>query len=401
MNKKMFLLLGLLIISLLLYGNSAFSFDGLPNAHFGNDSYGLGMGSTGFGDLFRIGTNYQNPAMLANANKTIFSTAVRMGYLWYLDEAGAGYRDEEIHFPYFTFSFPAYKHRFGIVYQPYLSGLLRNEKMRDDEYSYKEINRISEIVNKISLAYAYRFDYINIGMSIHYFLGHQIRYWELDFTDSSFQDAKYEKEKSFQNAGFSFGLSQKKETFSWSLAFQSGSLLDGDSIYRFNFTPGADTLQTEEKLFEVPGILSFGYTQRLPKQLKISTEFHYELWKRTDFYEKNSYKIGFGTSYDPISGYGKWYERIPLRIGAYYRLLPFTKNNTKIAEKAITWGFTIPFVATEKQLDFACEYILRGDENTHGVRDKILYFSIGINGFDIFTRRPKKTAPREIPEAEF
>lgn len=400
-NKKVLIMLLSLLVFQVILGNSIFSFEGMPSAHFGNDTYGLGMGSTGFGDLFRIGTNYQNPAMLATANKVIFSTAVRMGYLWYLENEGAGYRDEELHFPYFTFAFPVYKHRFGILYQPYLSGLLRNEKMREGEYSYKEVNRISETVNKISLSYAYRFEAINIGFAMNYFLGHQIRYWEMDFSDSAINNAKYEKENSFKNIGFSAGISKKKETFSWSIAVQSGSILKGNSIYRFNFTPGADTLQTNKKLFEVPEILSFGYTQRLPKHFKLSAEMHYEFWKRTDFYEKNSYKIGLGTSYDPVSGYGKWYERIPLRIGGYYRLLPFTKNNSKIEEKAFTWGFSIPFVAPEKQLDFACEYILRGDADIHGVRDKILYFSIGINGFDIFSRRPKKTAPREIPEAEY
>jgi hypothetical protein len=389
------------------WGNSIFSFQGMPLAQYGNDTYGLGIGNTGLGDLFRIGTNYHNPAMLVSANKVFFSTSVRFGYLWYLEKDGKGFRDNELHFPNFTIAVPVFKHRFGLMYSPYLNGNIKNEKesiftdSEDNSYVYHEIHRLSNTVNKISVLYAYRHDFINFGLSFNYFLGHQIHFWEMNFDNTSLSSAKYEKENTFKNAGFTIGLAKKFETFSFGLSYQSSSLLKGNSIWRYNFTPGTDTLLVNETLFKTPELISFGYAQKLPKNFKFNSEFHYEFWQKSDFYERDSYKVGFGLSYDPISGYGKWTERIPLRIGGYYRVLPFEKENHLIEEKAITWGFTIPFVSPEKQVDFACEYILRGNADTHGVRDKILYFSIGINGFDIFSKQPKKTAPREIPRADF
>jgi hypothetical protein len=405
--KKLGLVLFLMMFFKFGMGNSIFSFEGMPNVHYGNDVYGLGMGNSGFGDLFRIGTNYQNPAMLSTANKVIFSTAVRFGYNWYLEKEGAGFRDNELHFPYFTFAFPSGKHRFGLQYQPYMNAKLKNEQEKmftdsgDATYSYNEINRISKAVNKISVIYAYRHAFATLGFSANYFLGHQITYWEMDIENSLYSDAKYETEDSFKNLGFTVGLSKKFETFSLGFSYQSASQLNGDRIKRYNFAPGTDTIIEDDKLFETPPMFSFGYTQKFLRHFKFSSELHYEMWENTDFYEQNSYKIGSGISYDPIRGYGKWYESVPVRLGAFYRLLPFEKENESITETGLTFGFSIPFVAPEKQLDFGCEYILRGDVDAHGVREKILYFSIGINGFDIFSKQPKKTAPRDIPKADF
>jgi len=69
-----------------LAANSIFSFDGLPVQYYGNDVYGLGMGESGTGDLFRINTDYLNPSVASTSNQVTFSTAVSLGYIRYKDK---------------------------------------------------------------------------------------------------------------------------------------------------------------------------------------------------------------------------------------------------------------------------------------------------------------------------
>ena len=127
----------------------------------------------------------------------------------------------------------------------------------------------------------------------------------------------------------------------------------------------------------------------------------YELWKNTESYDENTYRLALGLAYDPLSGYGQWYERIPLRCGGNYRVLPFEKNDNKIYEKSISFGGSIPLKSSGKKIDIGIKYLLRGDKNKHGVREKTVMFYFGITGFDIFSKRAKRTGPREIPQVDY
>ena len=122
--------------------------------------------------------------------------------------------------------------------------------------------------------------------------------------------------------------------------------------------------------------------------------------KETSTSDFNTYKAGFGLAYEPQSGYGKWYERIPLRLGGYYRELPFKKNNKKITEIAGTGGFSIPLKSYGKKLDIAVKILQRGDNSIHSVEDRSVMFTVGITGFDFFSKRKKKIEHRDIPKAD-
>ena len=111
-------------------------------------------------------------------------------------------------------------------------------------------------------------------------------------------------------------------------------------------------------------------------------------------------KFGFGIGYDPLSGYGNWYNQIPLRFGGYMRELPFEKNDKKIVEKAFTCGVSIPLKSPDKKIEIAAKYLTRGNVDEHSLADRSIMFTFGVSGFDIFKKRPKKIAPRDIPKAD-
>jgi len=389
----------MVLISTAIFGNSIFSFEGMPIQSYGCDVYSVGMGGTGSGDLFRVNTNYFNPANVITANKVILSTAVSMGYQWYSDNIGNSYRDNGLFFPYFNFAVPISNHKFAFNFNSFSSGNIENEKPGVWEgYEYIEINRINSSIFKAELIYAYKNPFVNAGLSLDYYLGHRVRYWEQDFDD--IYSPKYEVEKRFRNAGFSFGINKKIGNLSFGTFYSSAADLEGETIYK---SPDiADTLDLEDKtIYEIPQKISTGITWKFMEKFKVSFDANYELWKNTEIYDENTYRLALGLAYDPLSGYGQWYERIPLRCGGHYRVLPFEKNNNKIDEKSFSFGGSIPLKSSGKKIDIGINYLLRGDKNKHGVREKTVMFYFGITGFDIFSKRAKRTGHREIPKVDY
>ena len=401
------LLIALMLMFSQLMGNSIFSFEGMPQEYNGNDVYGLGMGETGSGDLFRINPNFTNPSVATTTDKVLFSTGVSLGWMWYKDTDDNKYRDDGIYFPYFSIAVPLKNHRIGFNFNSMYSGNLENEKETiwtsdfGDTLNYSETNKLSSNVYRADAIYAYKNPYVNWGIAVNYYIGHRIRYWKLDFDEYTMAETKYEIEKTFKNPGVTVGLSKKLNNFSLGATYSSYAKLEGDVIYKYGHTPYADTLSlADDFLFEIPARISGGLTWKFIDKYKASFDAYYAMWEDTESYDKNSIKIGFGLAYDPLSGYGGWLERIPVRIGGYYRELPFEKKQEKITEQALTFGLSIPLKSPNKKIDLAVKYMTRGDIDKHGFSDESLMFSFGITGFDIFRKRPKKIEHRDIPEED-
>lgn len=397
------IILMLLLIASLLIGNSIFSFDGMPLEYYGNDVYGLGMGETGSADLFRINPNFHNPSLAATTNNVLFSTAASLGYMWYKDSDNNEFRDDGIYMPYFTMAIPIKNHRFAFSFNSIASGNIENaiETTFNDTLQYSEINRLSTSLYKAEMLYAYKSSIVNVGVAMNYYLGHRIRYWKIDFEDNDYADAKYEIEKIYKNPGFTVGLSKKIGKISLGVAYSSRVKLEGSETYKYAHIPYADTLDLEDDfLFEVPAQVSGGITWKFLEKYKASFDGYYQMWQDTEDYKKNTLKLGLGFAYDPLSGYGSWFEKIPLRIGGYYRELPFEVNDEKILEKALTFGSSIPLKSHNKKIEFAVTYTTRGDVDNHGLSDESLMFSFGITGFDIFKKRHKRIEHRDIPKED-
>lgn len=402
MKYKFLIIVILISITISLNGNSIFSFEGMPNQYYGNDVYGLGMGETGVADLFRVNTNYSNPSLTVTANKVIFSTAFTLGNIWYMDSEDNGFKDDGAYFPFFVLAVPISNHKFAFSFNSQLSGNIENEQSNSWEgFSYDEINKISATILKADIIYALKNDYVNFGLSLNYYIGHRTRYWKLDFEDIEMIDTKYEIEKSFGNPGFSVGFSKKIENISMGITYSSYAELEGDVIYKYGHSPYVDTLDlVDNGLFEIPKKIFGGITWKFLEKYKTSVDLHYEMWEETKIYDKNTLKAAIGFAYDPLSGYGNWWERIPFRFGCYYRELPFEKSNNKIIEKGVSFGSSIPLKTPNKKIDFAVKYLIRGNLGDHGVRDKSVMFHIGITGFDIFTKKYKRTEERDIPKPD-
>ncbi len=404
MNKKIFLITLMLITVNIIFANSIFSFYGMPTQTYGVDTYALGMGETGFSDLFRINSSYSNPSIMVTSSKITIATSSTFGFIWYKDSYGS-YRDDTQYFPYFNIAVPLKNHKLGFSFNSVLSGNFDTEQSSvysedGTDFEYTEIHRIDANVFKTSLLYAFKNKYVNFGISGDIYLGHRIKYWKVDFVDDYFNDATYEHEEDLKNLGYSIGLSKKISDFSIGGYYKSSSRLYGEVVNRYNFSPGTDTLyQKKDDLFLIPQTYGAGITFK-KDIFKISLETVYENYKSDDQNSENSIKYSFGIAYDPILGYGSWINNIPLRFGLSYKTMPFKVNNSLVREKKVTFGGSIPLHYAEK-IDIAIAIFKRGDTTTNGVQDTGISLNIGINAFDIFSKRHRRIKPREIPKKEF
>lgn len=396
-----------LLLTAILSANSIFSFYGMANQYYGNDAYSNSLGDAAINDLFRINTSYANPSVLASSNKVIFSTAGTFGYQNYKDAQENSFRDDGFYLPYFTAAFPILNHRFGLKFSLLNSGNLKTYNPGSfisedgEEFIYEEKNSIIANIYELDLAYALKTRFVNFGISGNYYIGHKIKYWEFDFDNSTVIDTEYERRDLFKDPGFTMGLSSRWKKLSVGATYSSAVKLDGSSKFIYAHEPFEEDLNSDDYIMEIPAKISAGLSLKFAETFKIHTAAYYQLWADTDSYDTNTTKFSAGISYDPLSGYGKWYESVPLRVGFSTRQLPFEVNNSKINEMTGTFGFSVPLSSPNKRIDFSVEYLKRGDTDDNGLSEDSLMFTIGVTGFDIFSKKPRKIGHRDIPEAEF
>ncbi|MCF7920361.1 MAG: hypothetical protein K9N06_10670 [Candidatus Cloacimonetes bacterium] len=410
---KRSLLLILLTGILHLLGNSIFAPLGYPLSTSGNDIYGDGMGGTGIADLYRINSNSDNPSLMVTANNVTLSTAVNMGYFWYID-ANNKFRDDGLSLPYFNIAIPLKNHRLGITLRSLFSGNLDtggNHVSETDSLIYAESERKTGNIYRMGMEYAFKNDYVNVGLSAQYYLGNSIHYRSQEFEDNDFKDNKYELEKRFSGLNWSLGLSRRFGSLALGFSYEPSVKLDGSSYYKYPFEPEIDTLSTDVDLFEIPATINGGFTFLAKSSLKLSCDFRYRFWEATaNKYENNlngveesyndSWRLAGGISYDPLIGYGRWYESIPLRAGACYTKLPFQSYEHDVTELSFTFGSSLQLNSPGRKLDFAWRYTLRNNGVADDKRDESFEFSVGITGIDIFKKSPKRIEEREIPQVD-
>jgi len=389
-----------------LTANSVFSFYGIPNQENNTDIYGTGMGETGLGDVYRKNTGYKNPSLATTLNQVYFATGILYGYYYYYDDQDNEFRKDGLHFPYFNMTVPLKRHRFGFDFAPILSGNAdvysydQNWAEDDFSYNYTEINKVRSYMYKGSFFYAYTDRIVNVGFSLDYYLGHRFRAWTQEFSGASgFINPRYEYNETFRNPGITIGLNKNFGSLSIGGMYRHAVAMKGTT----ELVSVHSVFDLGDSNFELPHKIGVGSAYRISDNYRVTADIEYELWSENEYYKNSSdtYKLGVGFAYEPYWGYKKWYQKIPLRTGGFYRTLPFDVNGNELSEMALTFGFTIPLQSPNSQIDFAVKYMVRGDQKDNLYQDRQLLFGIGLSGFDFFRSRPRRTEPREIPEAEF
>lgn len=389
-----------------LSANSIFSFQGFPNHESNADIYGSGMGETGIGDVYRINTGYLNPSLSTTLNQVYFSTGIKYGFFYYYDDRDNDFRTDGLHFPYFNATIPLSRHRVGFDFAPLLSGNVdqnspdRTVVINGEEFHFSESQKVRSYLYKGSLFYAYNHRIVNIGFSLDYYLGHRFKALSQNYTGvTGFINPRYEFNQTFRSPGFTAGMNKRFGNFAFGAMYRSAAIMEGEE----ELVAVHSVFDIGDSSFELPHRLGLGTAYRLNNNYRLTVDFEYELWNGTDSYTypSDTYRAGLGIAYEPHWGNDRWYQRIPLRAGGYYRTLPFLANGNDLSEFAATFGFTIPLQSPNNRIDFSLKYLVRGDTGENTYQDRSLLFGIGLSGFDFFRSRPRRIADREIPQAEF
>jgi hypothetical protein len=398
--KRTYLLLAVLLFTAAVSANSIYSYLGMPEEFEGVDTYGVGMGNTGYSDLFRQNASYGNPSVAATTNTVLFTSTFSTGYYKYESESGLNYRDDGAFFPGFSVMVPIKEHRFGFYGRLATGGNLENQLSRtftvdSDPETVTEIHRLQANIFEGDFFYAWANPLMNVGIAVNYYVGNRSRYIEQDYESSSYLDTKYETDHYYQNPGFTLGVSRKFDRWSLGATYASKVKLIGKTNYVTIFS--SNVLDDGE--FTLPHRFDFGATYKLSEPFKCSLEGGYDLWADTPSYtdSRNTARAAFGLSYDPTETVIHWYEKVPVRAGLQYRQLPFESNGSAIDELTCSAGFSLPLKSTQRQVSIALQYIARGTTSSNEVDDRTFLVSISAVGFDVFAKRKKMIEHRDIP----
>lgn len=406
--KLHYLLIFLMIIlsTGLSAGNSIFSADGMACKNYGNDIYGMSMGDTGISDIFRRNFGYGNPAILGSITATQFSTGILCGWTNYKskDEEEKSYRDNSLDFPYFSVAVPLKNHHFGFQFNSYSSGSVQSKKRftayteTGDTLSALELQSIDGYIYRADLIYAIHYQHMNWGAALNYYFGHDIRRVAQDIDFEPF-NAVYKDAYTFKNPSATFGFTGDWNNIALGLYYSLGRTLEGSRTLSSIF----ETENAGDAKFDVPDELGTGLTAKFADEYKISGDYVYSFWDKTNNtrMNHNSWKMGIGFAHEPKEHSHKTFVgQMNKRCGVTFRELPFLANGNTVRETAVTGGFAIPLKRVETRLDFGVQYSWRGNLDDNNLQDRALMFMIGMTGFDILTKAYDRSAPREIPKAE-
>ncbi|OQY37360.1 MAG: hypothetical protein B6226_05280 [Candidatus Cloacimonetes bacterium 4572_65] len=395
-NLRHKMVLALIIIMLgitgLSAGNSIFSLAGLPYQYSGNDIYSQGMGDVGIGDGLRLSNGFANPALMNTAGTVNFYTALKMGNINYTTDGDLEFGDDALDFPFFSMVAPFRRHRFGFQFNSYKSGNVENYVVISDSLS--EHNLIDSYIYKLDFYYGYRFNGgLSIGVGPNVYIGHTEQEYIQEGGFGVF-NARYKKTVTFTDMGFTAGILKQAPTWSLGGRYEYGKELETEK--EFASIHSVEDLDSEA--YKLPHRVGVGFAKKWQGKYKLASDFNYEVWddfNGVDYH--NSWKAGVGVAYEPKMRKRGFWKYVPYRAGLSLRELPFDYNNNKIYEQAYTVGFSLPFKSKINKLDFALEYMIRGDEVDHGIRDESIMLMIGFSGFDIFRKVHRRVAPHEIP----
>lgn len=395
--KRAAIICVLMIGSFLWAGNSIFSYDGFPIQYYGRDIYSMGMGDTGASDVFRFNSGYANPAQRNRSNKTIFGTGILLGYTSYKSEYQGqkrSYRDDSLDFSYFSVSVPIKQHRLGFQFNPFANGMVSNQIHLDENTT--EYQETDKYIYRADLIYSYNFKNLSLGISGNYYFGHDNRTFE-QFSEEATVPTTESLRRNFKNPTMSFGAIQRFHDHALGLHVTLPVTLEGESE-RSSFHSSEDAVDFKYKL---PMLLGLSYTGIFNKEFKVATDFNYESYSEISNELRDSWKLGIGLAWEPEKDRkNHWWQRIPLRAGYSLRELSFPSGGEYVEENTFSAGCSIALKNDINRLDMGIQYQLRGSLDSNQLQDRSFMLMLGFTGFDIITKAPDRTAPREIPEAE-
>jgi len=350
----------------------------VPNAR------SLGMGGSGiaFRDSLELST--ANPALPAAVTHTTVS--ISGGYQWILVEDNttsdprdyAGFDGIAIAIPvYRTWTLSAGIDPFTIARTNwYWSRQYGSE-------AYEEQFQVSGGISRglIGIAFSPHKN-ILLGVGTRILFGTIDQTFTLNFISSLYRDAQYVNRLQSMSMGITGGVVWEFYR-NWSVGALYYTKQQGDGSVEFSYLD-SDSIRSTESTVEFPATLGVGLSGYLQSRIRVSGDMTWTNWEDSQVVLGNplpvtdTYRLSVGAEYQPLFGEMEaFYNRL------YYRLGFCTENNylenssgQSPRTSIITAGLGIPMKESDRRLDVAFYWGIRGNIADFGVKETLFGISL-------------------------
>lgn len=400
MNKKLIIILSLILFSIPCFSDSIFSNIGLIEENFGLDNFSTGMGETGISSIFRRNFSIANPALIATVEDVNFSTSLILGYNYLQDKTDKTSTRSVAYFPYFNIIFPVSQNDFlGIKFsEKFSSGLESSEEFDIPEIG-EGYGEIKGSLNLLGFTYARSIKDLLLGGSINYYFGDEDEQLDVMFQNSLLDGYSEIREKRYHGINFSLGMAIPFYKFSFGGFYSHKMNMDVNEDYTIAYPNNSefDFRSTDKYSIDFPGEIGIGIGFQPNDLFYFESNYRYTHWEDSEYTgmnESDGQFVSLGASYLPKENA----RMIPLRMGAYYRELPCKNNGSFIDEKAISFGLDIPIKGGK--LGFALTWGTRGNWDKNHSNDEFVKLAIGFSSIDRWRNPQKFKKDKEIPELD-
>lgn len=266
-----------------------------------------------------------------------------------------------------------------------------------DTLNVIEKHSMDRYIYRADLIYSFNWGHNSVGLSGNYYFGHEIRNFKQEAGFGPF-NTEEEIVRDYKNPGFTIGYIRHQDKFAIGAYYSLGVNMKGEEV-RTSIHETGDTLSYA---YKIPPVYSASVTFLPYPEFKLAADFHYEPWKSIDpTTYTDSWKAALGLAFEPATSEDrKGLLSLPLRTGVSWRHLPFQAAGNDIDELALSLGVSLPLKGDVNRIDLGFQYSRRGNLDQNKLSDNSYMLMIGFTGFDILSKAPDRTEPREIPEKE-
>ncbi|MBQ9474707.1 MAG: hypothetical protein IJU69_00420 [Bacteroidales bacterium] len=259
-------------------------------------------------------------------------------------------------------------------------------------------------------------DRVSIGAEYIRYFGDIQKNYSRDIVSSNYLDSNYDYELSLGGNSGRFGLQYEQPLgkdfalgigATYTLSAKLGGTIS-ESVYSgaTQNNTVVDTLSQRNPPVRLSDELAAGISFKWSDKLVIGFDYTRSDWSNSLFDKVDGLAVNgvggfsfkpcvaqsfrFGAEFTPNRSDIRYYmKRVSYRIGAYYKTEGYTIGDNPVTAFGLTLGATLPVFRWHNGITVAVDLGQRGSPGGGLIRERYVNFTLGINLYDIWFRKPK------------
>jgi len=388
--KKIYLVLLVISFSANIFAQgSVYSKYGLGEIRSGKFARAMGLGSNGIGFYDNDYLSIVNPASLFKIRLARFESGAQVNSYSISDDNNSSFYSGT-KFSGMQLAFPVEKD-LGIVIS---AGLVPYTDINYDPHTidFKGEGGLSRLF--IASSYKLPFDFV-VGASFDYYVGRSEYSTVIKFdSKSTFHDASFRKDYSYEGIGGTFGLLTSDlshifatdviSDFRLGAVFGTGASLRTDTVSNTDSQLGLIAGAEGRTYTDLPIKYGLGLSFKINKDYSILFDYLQENWSDYKYNDKkvsqlkNSSSFSGGFEYKNSSpSPGAFWEQAMYRGGLSYETTNLELNGEAINQFSLFAGASLP-LGLDSYIDFGLQYGMRGTTKNKLLSENFLRFSVSL-----------------------